>query len=218
MTRVKICGLTNPEDALIAAEAGADLLGFIFYPKSPRYVTPEKVREIVAQIRPQSPISNICLVGVFVDQSPAIVAQTLDFCSLDYAQLHGTESAEEVTTLTDWGLRVIKAFRIRDGTSLADIGRYQATAYHLDAYVPGQLGGTGHTFDWGLAVQARQYGPIILAGGLTPDNVAQAVHRVQPWAVDVSSGVEATPGRKDHDKLRRFIAAAKLTQYAARST
>jgi phosphoribosylanthranilate isomerase len=209
MTRVKICGLTNPKDALVAAEAGADFLGFIFYPPSPRYVTPEQVQEIVTQIRSQSPIPNLHLVGVFVDQRPEIVAQTLDFCGLDYAQLHGTEPPERVNTLMDWGLSVIKAFRVRDGTSLVEIERYRATAYLLDAYVPGQPGGTGHTFDWALAMRARQYGPVILAGGLTPDNVAQAVHQVQPWAVDVSSGVEATPGRKDHDKLRQFIAAAK---------
>jgi len=209
MTRVKICGLTNPKDALVAAEAGADFLGFIFYPPSPRYVTPEQAQEIVTQIRSQSPISNPHLVGVFVDQRPEIVAQTLDFCGLDYAQLHGTEPPERVTTLMDWGLSVIKAFRIRDGASLVEIERYRATAYLLDAYVPGQPGGTGHTFDWALAARARQYGPVILAGGLTPGNVAQAVHQVQPWAVDVSSGVEATPGRKDHDKLRQFIAATK---------
>jgi phosphoribosylanthranilate isomerase len=218
MTRVKICGITNPKDALAAAEAGADFLGFIFYPPSPRHVTPEQVREIVTQIRPQSPISHLHLVGVFVDQTPEIVAQTLDSCGLDYAQLHGTESPERVTILMDWGVSVIKAFRVRDGVSLAEIGRYRATAYLLDAHVPGQPGGTGHTFDWVLAVRARQYGPIILAGGLTPDNVTRAVHQVRPWAVDVASGVEATPGRKDHDKLRRFIAAAKLTHHAVHST
>lgn len=209
MTRVKICGLTNPKDALVAAEAGADFLGFVFYPPSPRYVTPEQVREIVTQIRPQSPGSDLRLVGVFVDQKPEIVARILDFCGLDYAQLHGAEPPERVTTLMDWGVKVIKAFRVSDGASLAEMGCYQPTAYLLDACVPGQPGGTGHTFDWALAVRARQYGPVILAGGLTPDNVARAVHQVRPWAVDVASGVEARPGRKDHDKLRQFIAAAK---------
>jgi phosphoribosylanthranilate isomerase len=107
------------------------------------------------------------------------------------------------------GLGVIKAFRVRDRTSLAEIGRYRATAYLLDAYIPGQPGGTGHSFDWTLAVQAKGYGPVILAGGLTPDNVLQAVRTIQPWGVDVSSGVEAAPGRKDPDKVRRFITAVK---------
>jgi phosphoribosylanthranilate isomerase len=209
MTKVKICGITNLEDARIAVEGGADFLGFIFYPKSPRYVTPKQVREIVTQLRSQSPIPNPHLVGVFVDQRPEIIAQTLDFCGLDYAQLHGAEPPEAVTTLMERGLGVIKAFRVRDEAALVEIERYRATAYLLDAYVPGQPGGTGHTFDWTLAVQAKGYGPVILAGGLTPDNVAGAVHTIQPWGVDVSSGVEAAPGCKDPHKVRRFIAIAK---------
>ena len=219
MTKVKICGITNLQDAQVAIEAGADFLGFIFYPKSPRYVTPQQVREIVTQLRPQPPIplrsapgtiaSNLHLVGVFVDQSPEIVAQTLAFCGLDYAQLHGAESPATVKALMGRGFGVIKAFRVRDGATLVEIQRYRATAYLLDTYVSGQPGGTGHTFDWTLAARAKGYGPIILAGGLTPDNVAQAERAAQPWGVDVSSGVEATPGHKDHDQVRRFIATAK---------
>jgi phosphoribosylanthranilate isomerase len=207
MTRVKICGLTNPEDALVAAEAGADLLGFIFYPPSPRSVTPERAGWVVEAVQRAS--LAVRFVGVFVDEEPGTVRQIAARCDLDYAQLHGTEPPEMVATLMDEGLSIIKAFRVRDGTSLAEIERYRATAYLLDTYVPGQPGGTGHTFDWELAVPARRHGPVVLAGGLTPDNVAQAVRMVHPWGVDVASGVEAAPGCKDHDRLRRFITAAK---------
>jgi phosphoribosylanthranilate isomerase len=215
MTRVKICGITNVEDARVAVEAGADFLGFVFYPKSSRYVTPSQVRKIVAQshFAPlrglEYPIPNTHLVGVFVNESPETVAQTLDFCGLDYAQLHGAETPETVSALVEQGFGVIKAFRVRDGAVLAEIERYPATAYLLDTFVAGQAGGTGHTFDWNLAARATRYGPIVLAGGLTPDNVARAVRVAQPWGVDVSSGVEARPGHKDPDKVRRFVATVK---------
>jgi phosphoribosylanthranilate isomerase len=209
MTKVKVCGITNLEDARVTAEAGADLMGFIFYPPSPRHVRPDQARDIVIQLRSQSPISGLRFVGVFVDQSPEIVAQTLDFCRLDCAQLHGAEPPETVAALMEQEFGVIKAFRVRDGASLNEIERYQATAYLLDAYVPGQPGGTGRRFDWKLAADASKYGAVILAGGLTSNNVAEAVETVRPWGVDVSSGVEAEPGQKDHHKLRRFIAAAK---------
>jgi phosphoribosylanthranilate isomerase len=206
MTNVKICGITSLEDARVAAQAGADLIGFVFYPPSPRNVSPEQVREIVAGIQPTL---DLCFVGVFVDQKPEAMVQTLDFCRLGYAQLHGAEPLEAATTLMEQGFGVIKAFRMRDKASLANIERYQATAYLLDSYIPGRPGGTGHRFDWTLVEQAKQYGPIILAGGLTPDNVEEAIRTVRPWGVDVSSGVEAAPGRKDHSKLHRFIATAK---------
>jgi phosphoribosylanthranilate isomerase len=148
-------------------------------------------------------------VGVFVNERPEIVAQTLDFCGLDYAQLHGAETPETVSALMERGFGVIKAFRVRDEAVLAEIERYRATAYLLDTFVAGRSGGTGRTFDWNLAAQAVQYGPIVLAGGLTPDNVARAVRVARPWGVDVSSGVEARPGRKDPDKVHRFIATVK---------
>lgn len=210
MTKVKICGITNLEDARAAADAKVDFLGFVFYPKSPRHVTPEQVREIVDQLDHQSlTTSRLQFVGVFVDQEPEIVAQTLYHCRLDYAQLHGKEPPETVARLMKQGFGVIKAFRVGSSIDLANVERYRATAYVLDAYVPGQPGGTGHGFDWALAVQAKKHGPILLAGGLTPENVSQAIRAVKPWGVDVSSGVEATPGRKDHDKLRRFAYAAK---------
>jgi phosphoribosylanthranilate isomerase len=213
MTRVKVCGVTNTEDALSAAEAGADLLGFIFYPPSPRSVTPEQARQIIETVRVSvSPCLPVSFVGVFVDEEPSTVQQIVARCGLDYAQLHGAESPEMVRALMSEGIEVIKGFRVRNGGSLAEIERYRATVYLLDAYVPGQPGGTGQTFDWELAVQAKEYGPILLAGGLIPENVAEAVRVVRPWGVDVASGVEATPGRKDHDKVRRFIIAAKSSK------
>ena len=207
MTRVKICGLTNVEDAEAAAEAGADFLGLVFYPHSPRCVTPEQAHRIVEAVRPS--FWALRFVGVFVDEEPKIVRRIASCCGLDYAQLHGAEPPEMVTDLMAGGLGVIKAFRVRDGASLAEIARYRATAYLLDAYVSGRPGGTGHTFDWTLARRAKPYGPVILAGGLTPANVVQAVRATHPWGVDVSSGVEAAPGRKDADRMHRFVVAAK---------
>ena len=209
MTIVKICGITNPNDAGIAVEAGADLIGFVFYPGSPRHVKPEQVRSIVTQLRARSPSASVRFVGVFVDEPQEIVAQTIDFCGLDFAQLHGAELPEMVTNLMDQGVAVIKGFRVRDRNALLEMERYQPTAYLLDAFVPGQPGGTGHSFDWKLAVEAKAYGRILLAGGLTPDNVAQAVRATRPWGVDVSTGVEAAPGQKSAEKLFRFVPAAK---------
>jgi len=207
MIRVKICGITCPEDGLAAAGAGADLLGFVFCPPSPRYVEPARAAEIIAIVRHVT--STVQFVGVFVNEELATLQQTVTRYGLDYAQLHGTETPELTAALMDRGIKVIKAFRIRDRTSLAEIERYRAAAYLLDGYAPDQPGGTGKTFDWSLALEAQKYGLIFLAGGLTPENVRQAVHTVRPWGVDVSTSVEAAPGRKDHDKLRRFIAAAK---------
>ena len=207
MTRVKICGLTSRQDVLTAVEAGADLLGFIFHPPSPRAVTPERARAIAEAVRDGG--SPVRLVGVFVDESLEDVRQTVSRCGLDYAQLHGTESTRAVAALMDGGIAVIKAFRVRGGVSPGEMARCQATAYLLDTYVAGQPGGTGRTFDWQLAVRAARQFPVLLAGGLTPDNVAQAVCTVRPWGVDVASGVEAAPGRKDPDQVRRFVAAVR---------
>lgn len=211
MTVVKICGITNLADARLAAGAGTDLIGFIFYPPSPRNVSEEQVREIVRGIRSGAGVSgsDAQFVGVFVDQPVQEVARIMDFCSLDYAQLHGKESPQESAALTGMGYCAIKAFRVRDAASLARIGDYQAAAYLLDTYVPGAAGGTGRRFDWTLALEAQSQGPIILAGGLNPDNVGEGVRTVRPWGVDVSSGVEAQPGRKDPEKVRRFIIEAK---------
>ncbi len=201
--RVKICGITNLEDALLAADLGAVALGFIFYPKSPRRIEPEAARAIVAQLPP-----FVLSVGVFVDEPAALVKDTASQVGLDWVQLHGRETPDYCRSL---GRRVIKGFRMQDERSLAGLAAYQGAvqAFLLDTYKPGTPGGTGATFDWELARQAGRYGPIILAGGLTPANVAQAIATAQPQAVDVASGVESSPGKKDPTKLRAFFAAVK---------
>ncbi len=201
MVRIKICGITNLEDALLAARLGAHALGFIFYPKSPRKVEVEAAREIISQLPP-----FILTVGVFVDEEPQTVRDVATRAGLDWLQLHGKESPEYCRSL---GRRVIKAFRIRDESSLTEVARYRdaVQALLLDTYKKGRVGGTGETFNWNLARQAQAYGPIIMAGGLTPANVAQAIAAAQPAAVDVASGVEALPGKKDQEKLRAFFAA-----------
>lgn len=252
ITRVKICGMTNLEDALVAVEAGADLLGFIFYESSPRYVRPEVVREIVSGVKCQSSVSSKQLsvssnqspgitnsgqgttnnslplfVGVFVNSPLETVARLLDFCRLDAAQLHGDESPEFVRHFQN---RTFKALRPQSAEEAeALIQKYLPafppshllvsspppysllpTPYFLlDAYHPTLYGGTSHAADWGMTAGiARRY-PILLAGSLTPENVAEAVQVVQPWGVDVSSGVEREKGKKDHKKVRAFVEAVK---------
>ncbi len=199
--RVKICGLTNLDDALAAVDAGADGLGFILVPGTPRYVTPAAVANIIAGLPP-----FVAKVGVFVDEPLEQVQSVLAECGLDLIQLHGRESPEYCAALCP---RAIKSFRVRNAESLARLAEYRVAAYLLDTYLPGQAGGTGQVFDWGLARQAAAHGRIILAGGLTPQNVGEAVRAVRPYAVDVSSGVEASPGRKDQGKLRAFVRVAK---------
>jgi len=201
MVKIKICGITNLEDALLAAELGADALGFIFYPKSPRKVAPETAREIIAQLPP-----FVASVGVFVDEAAAVVQELAARVGLDWVQLHGQESPEYCRNL---GRKVIKGFRIQDEDSLRLLAGYQgaAQALLLDTYKKGQVGGTGEVFDWYLSRKAKPYGRIILAGGLTPENVAQAIAAARPQAVDAASGTEAAPGRKDPAKLRAFFAA-----------
>jgi len=202
MIKVKVCGITNAEDALAAAELGADALGFVFAP-SPRQVTRQQVADIVAKLPP-----FVCKVGVFADSSLQEVAETLQFCGLDLAQLHGSESPGFCQGLFP---RVIKAFRVKDESVLDLLPRYKASAYLLDSYHEALKGGTGQSFNWEIARKASQYGLIILSGGLTPENVRQAITEVQPFAIDVSSGVESRPGVKDHAKLRAFLEAAKST-------
>ena len=202
MVKIKICGITNLEDALLAAELGADALGFIFYAKSPRKVAPETARSIIAQLPP-----FVASVGVFVDEAAAVVQELAAKVGLDWVQLHGQESPDYCRNL---GRKVIKAFRIQDEDSLRQLADYQgaAQALLLDTYKKGQVGGTGEIFDWHLARKAKKYGPIILAGGLTSENVAQAIATAGPAAVDAASGTEAAPGKKDPAKLRAFFEAA----------
>ena len=192
-----------------AAEAGADLLGFIFYPKSQRNVTREQAREISSVLRQAYNEKLPNTVGVFVNEELETVEHVMHTCGLDFAQLHGSEPPETVNTLRERGIRVFKAFRVGSAADLAPMTQYDCSAFLLDSNVPGKPGGTGHTFDWPLAIRAKAVGRIILAGGLTPDNVAQAAAMVLPWAVDVSSGVEIAPGRKDPEKVHRFISNAK---------
>jgi phosphoribosylanthranilate isomerase len=209
--KIKICGITNLDDALVAIEAGTDALGFVFYGSSPRAVTPERAREIIRHLPPL-----VAKVGVFVNAAEAIVRHTIETSGVDTLQFHGEESP---TFCQRFLLPIIKAFRIRDAESLQPLPSYETAAWLLDSFKPGQLGGTGTVFHWRYATQARGLGrPIILAGGLTPDNVAEAVLQVQPYGVDVSSGVEAAPGKKDPAKLRDFIAAASLVRTALEST
>lgn len=194
--RVKICGTTSLEDALLCAEAGADALGFVFYPLSKRYVTPEGVRRIVSQLPP-----FVVKVGVFVNESPERVNEVVDFCGLDCVQLHGDETPQECEQIRR---PVIKAFRMYSGV-VPSFSAYAVSAFLLDAHVPGAVGGTGQVFDWSLVGRVSRERRIVLAGGLTPENVGEAILQVQPYAVDVVTGVEAQPGKKDPEKVRRFL-------------
>ena len=206
MVKIKICGITNLEDALLAAELGADALGFIFFPQSPRKVAPETAREIIAQLPP-----FVASVGVFVDEAAAVLKELAARVGLDWVQLHGQESPEYCRSL---GRRVIKGFRIKDENSLRELEPYRdaVQAFLLDTYKKGQVGGTGEVFDWYLAREAKKFGQIILAGGLTPENVGQAIAIALPAAVDAASGTEAEPGRKDPAKLRAFFRAVSSKQ------
>ena len=200
--RVKICGITSAEDALAAVGAGADALGFMFYEPSPRCVNPGQAAAIIAELPP-----HVAKVGVFVDADESTVRATAATAELDTLQFHGSESPEFCTRFE---LRTIKAFRVRDAESLGPLPDYDTDAWLLDSYVKGMPGGTGERFNWDLAVEAERLGrPILLAGGLTPDNAAEAVGQVAPFGLDVSSGVESAPGRKDAAKVVAFIASAK---------
>ena len=202
MVKVKICGITNARDARAAVRLGADALGFNFYKASPRFITKERVRAILASLPP-----FVTGVGVFVDETADDVLETCHVAGLHVAQLHGDEKPFTVDALRK--LTRIKAFRVGEEEDLRALSRYRVEAYLLDAFVPGQLGGTGATFNWSLARAAQTAGRIILAGGLTPENVAEAVREAQPYAVDVASGVESEPGVKDRDLMEAFIRNAK---------
>jgi len=198
---VKICGITNLQDALHAAQAGADALGFVFWEQSPRHVSIPKAAEVVKALPP------LVKVGVFVDAPEELVYRAISECDLNVLQFHGQESPEYCS---QFGLMSMKAFRVRDRDSLKALPEYHTEAWLLDAYSPDKPGGTGERFNWDLALEAQKLGrPIFLAGGLTSENVAEAVSRVHPYAVDVSSGVEASPGKKDPQKVIAFVRAAK---------
>lgn len=197
MTRVKICGITSREDAAAAVDAGADALGLILVPGTPRYVGPEAALRIVERVPPL-----VATVGVVADLPLAETLRLVAMLRLHAVQLHGSEPAAYSRQMP---VPVIRALRVRDAASLDPVDSYPAHAFLLDAYVEGRLGGTGTAIPWALAVRAKGPVPLILSGGLRPDTVGQAVRRVRPYGVDVCSGVEAEPGRKDHKKVREFI-------------
>ena len=202
MVQVKICGITSLADAMLAAAAGADLLGFNFYPRSPRYVDPRLVREILQEL---SPAFQVMPVGVFVNESAETIRETVAQSGVGMVQLHGEESPEFCRKLK---LRVIKALRVASAEDADQAANYEVHALLVDSKTPA-YGGSGIQPDWRLAESiARKFPRVILAGGLTPDNVAAAIAAVKPWAVDAASGVEKEPGVKDPELVRRFIAAA----------
>lgn len=205
MTRVKICGITNLEDALYAAECGADALGFVLYEKSPRYIRNNKVYEIVKKLPP-----FVKTVGLFVNAGLDYVLDAVDYCHLNLVQLHGDEDLEfckEVKKKTG----VIKAIRVKGSESIKEIQQFSSVirTFLLDAYIEGTYGGTGASFDWELVHQAKEFGDIVIAGGLNRENILEVVKNIKPYGVDVSSGVEISPGKKDKEKVKDFIRIAK---------
>jgi phosphoribosylanthranilate isomerase len=203
MVRIKVCGITNIEDARTAAEAGADAIGLVFA-ESPRKVGVEEAREVAAALP-----EDILKVGVFVNEEPGEVVRIAREVGLDYVQLHGDEGPEDVTAARGSGVKVIKALRVRDAADLAEIEGYGADLYLLDAYSEKARGGTGTRFDWGLAKSLKGRANILISGGLGPENVRDAVSFFEPWGVDASSSLESAPGKKDRDRVRRFVFAAK---------
>lgn len=200
--KIKICGITNLDDARVAVEAGADALGFMFFEQSPRNIALETAAHISQSISP-----FILKVGVFVNPTPDLVMAAISQCGLNVLQFHGDETPE---FCMQFGAMTMKAFRVKDAESLHVLPSYHTDAFLLDSYVAGKQGGTGERFNWDLAVQAKQLGrPVFLAGGLNAGNVREAIEQVRPFGIDVSSGVEASPGKKDHQKIRDFIAAAR---------
>lgn len=199
--RVKICGITNAKDAEIAVEAGADALGFIFVGGTPRYIDPDAARDIVNDLPPL-----VSPVGVFADHPVAEVERVIARCGFRTVQLQGSEAPEYCRHLA---VSVIKTFRVRPGGPAPPFEAYRVHAFLLDTFVEGKLGGTGQTFPLEIASSAKAFGRVIIAGGLTPENVAQVIREVHPYAVDVSSGVESKPGRKDPQKVRDFIACVR---------
>ena len=198
-TKVKICGITRLPDALAAVEAGADALGFMFFEGSKRHLTPAAATKIIRALPP-----FVAKVGVFVNASAETVRATIAECGLDTLQFHGEETPEFCRQFAP--LKVVKAFRIQNAASLQPLPDYAVDAWLLDSYVPGHRGGTGEKFNWELAAQAKELGrPVILAGGLSPENIADAMQQVWPFGVDVSSGVESAPGQKDAGLVRRFV-------------
>jgi phosphoribosylanthranilate isomerase len=199
--KVKICGITNIDDALTAADLGADALGFIFIESSPRYITPRAARKIIQGLPP-----FVVPVGVVADMAYHKILEVINQSRIGCVQLHGEEMPER---LMQYPVPAYKSFRVDSSFDPEILRRYKGSAYLLDTKISGELGGTGQTFDWEIAVKAKKYGRIILAGGLTPGNIIEAARKVQPYAVDVNSGVEECPGKKDHTKLKSLFERLK---------
>jgi len=204
--KIKICGITNAEDAAAAVAAGADAIGFVFYKKSPRAVTPAIAKQIIATLPP-----FVTPVGVFVNEEVKVVRDLMDSCGLAVAQLHGDETAAYCVELAR---PILKAIRVKDRSSFLALAEFQGRAgvrgFLLDSFSDEAYGGTGRTTDWSVAAEAAQAAMVVLAGGLTPDNVGEAVRFVHPYGVDVSSGVEAQPGKKDPRKMQAFVQAVRV--------
>ena len=200
MTKIKICGIKNVTDALAAMDAGADLIGFNFYPKSPRYIDVGKCRDIMSVMRKYG---HITYIGVFVNASVEEIHATIETCGINLAQLHGDETPEMLDALDG---KAFKAFR-GVPVDVSEFARSEPPALLVDASVKGVYGGSGVTADWSAAMELAKRYPLLLAGGLTPENVADAVRQVRPWGVDVASGVESTPGEKDAGKMKAFVRA-----------
>ena len=201
MTRVKFCGLTHEEDIAQAVKLGVDALGFVFYAPSSRSVAPDHAAMLTSSVP-----AFVTRVGLFVNEQPTVIQNIFERTRLNLIQYHGDETPEFCDAV---GLPFIKAFRVRPGIDIqTEMERYpNASGFLLDAYVKGQPGGTGERFDWGMIPQSNA--PIILAGGLSPDNAKDAIEQVAPWALDVSGGIETKPGRKDPDKMARFMNACR---------
>ena len=199
--KVKICGMTSLKDTLLAVEGGADAVGFIFYKKSPRAVSAKTVKSIVSALPP-----FIETVGVFVNESAEKINRVAESCNLSAVQLHGDESPAFCKKIRR---KVIKAVRVKGRESFDGLSSYKVSAVLLDSHCEERQGGTGETFDWRLVSAGKKFAPVILAGGLDPSNVAHAIQKVKPYAVDVCSGVERTPGVKDPARLKAFIKAVK---------
>ncbi len=200
MAKIKICGITNVEDATWVANLGADYLGLNFAKESKRKVSEDMAQEVTKAVP-----SYIKKVGLFINEEPKIINRILNLCNLDMLQFHGEETPDYCNQFKGKA-EIIKAFRIKDAESLTAIPAYDVDYYLLDTFIEGEQGGTGATFNWDLALEAKQFGrPIFLAGGLSPGNVVEAIKKVQPFAVDVSSGVEASPRRKSVELMQEFI-------------
>src|SRR5919112_3421373 len=203
MVKVKVCGITNPEDAWMATRSGADAVGLVFA-ESPRKLSVEQAREIAATLE-----DAVLKVGVFVDEEPEEVLRVVREVGLDYAQLHGDESPETVTFLRGEGVKVIKALRVRGAESLGMIEEYEADLFLLDAWSEKARGGTGERFEWEMAKSLRGRGNILVSGGLTLENVREAIGFFEPYGVDASSSLEDAPGKKNAERVGRFVSAAK---------